>query len=203
MPAMSSPRRSTSAVCTAARISVPRGRQRIPEVAGGAHAATRAVEGGQQPVAGEADQSAVVLLDTAAGGRGEVVEQAGQAGVADIGGRRDRGGNAGGQHGGEKAVGRRRHRRGASHKLRHRGQDRPGVAAEQKMICAGQLQEPGAGDAGGEVAGMLDPEGRVVPAVHDERWNADARQHRGDVDGTYQLDQPPGRPGGGGLAFEA
>jgi hypothetical protein len=58
--------------------------ERVSQVTSGAHASARPVERRQQPVAGKANQLAPAVLHAAAGGGGEVIQQAGMTGVADV-----------------------------------------------------------------------------------------------------------------------
>ena len=105
--------------------------ERVAQVARGADPAARAVERTQQAVRGDADQCAPVPLNSLPH-RGDVIL-------------RDWGESAGirndhEHHCGQEAI---LHRRGrpATDEPLHRGQDRPGVAAEQEMVATGKLDK--------------------------------------------------------------
>ena len=170
-------------------------RQRVAEVAGGAHPAPWAVEGGQQTRCRQADQSAVVLARRSRARPRRSRRQAGQAGVA---------ASAAAAIGPTirrtarwREIGRAtRTTGGRRSQTPHRGQDRAGVAAEHEVICAGQLRNQALGMPATRSRACSIPIDRVVAAVHDQRRNPDARQERGHVDRAHQLDQPAGRARG-------
>src|ERR1700682_2414080 len=76
------------------------------------------------------------------------------------------------QHRGENPV-RFRARAGAREELLELIDDRVAVADTVEVVCAGELDEPGARDVPGQVTSLFDIGNPIVDPVHDQGWNPD------------------------------
>ena len=149
-------------------------RHGTPDRAGGS------VEPGEEAVARRVDLTAVEALELAPDLGVVPAEQLLPSFVAELD--RSLGGvdDVGKQHGGQNAL-YRRHRTNTGEELLDLVEHAVGVAREEQVVGAIELDELGPGDAIGEVATHLEPQHPVVPPVEHKRRDLDRGQHIADV----------------------
>ncbi len=154
---------------------------RIGDRFGAADRAGRAVEGRDDPVAGQLERAAPEVAELAGGQGPEAVLEIGPAPVAEGDRLPDRVGDLAHQDGGQDMVGRRDRPRAGDEGL-DLVDEGVGVTNPREVVAARQFDQPGPGDAGGDVAALLDLVDAGVEPMQDERRHADGRQDVADVD---------------------
>lgn len=151
--------------------------------------ARRAVEGGEEAVAGPLHLAAAVEAELAADDRVMALEQLAPVAIAELRGAGGRADDVGERHGREHAVVLAR-RPGPGEELLDLVDDRVGVAEHRQVVGALELHQPRVRDPLGHVPGSLDGCDPLGGAVQDQGRDVHHSQDVADVDLGERLQHP-------------
>ena len=181
MPPTSSPRSSTSPVCSPARISDPQAGHVLAQRDRAPQRPRRAVEDGEDAVAGRFHQPSAMRLDPRASGGVVLVQQRLPSFVPGRRGPLGRAHDVGEQDRREDPVLLRDRVRARQEPL-GLGQDRLGALEEREVIAPGEFEEGGVRDPFGHVSAGFDVARAVPQRVHHEHRAPDRPEDAADVD---------------------